>query len=68
MRKHGLVGSVTILASALGLLLLLGMARHGYKHHAPAVLRFEPAVDGSGEHGRSPQPAKRRLFLPPMMA
>jgi hypothetical protein len=68
MRKHGLVDPRVILASALALLCLLGMATHRQKHLAPAVIRFEPAMNGSGGSGRSPQPAKRRLFLPPMIA
>jgi hypothetical protein len=78
MRKHGLVGSPMILASALVLFLLLVIVTHRHKHLAPAVIRFEPALDRSVEdgqdsafpagHGRAPQPAKRRLIRPEMIA
>jgi hypothetical protein len=77
MRKHGRVDPRAILTSALLLVILLGMVTHRHRHVAPAVIRFEPAMNepAGGEdsafppgRGRAPQPAKRKTFLPPMMA
>jgi len=85
MRKHALVGSLAIHASALLLLLLLGTVAHNRNPLQPAVILFEPLhapripevpVEGGGgqqsplpaRRGRAPQPVKRRVFLPPMVA
>ncbi|MBZ5632311.1 MAG: hypothetical protein LAO55_04210 [Acidobacteriia bacterium] len=43
MRKHGLVGTLAIYASAL-LLFLLGAMAHHTKRASPAIIRFEPPL------------------------
>jgi hypothetical protein len=78
MRKYGRVDPRAILTSALLLVILLGMVTHRHKHVAPAVIRFEPALNGAAGDGqdsafppsrsRAPQPVKRKIFLPPMIA
>jgi hypothetical protein len=78
MRKHGRVDPRAILTSALLLLILLGMVTHRHRHVAPAVIRFEPALNGAAEggqdsafppgRGRAPQAVKRKMFLPPKAA
>jgi hypothetical protein len=77
MRKHALVGSLAIHASALLLLLLLGTVAHNSIRPRPAVILFEPPVRAprppefdriEGGRGRAPQPVKRRVFPPPKVA
>ena len=78
MRNHGRIDPRAILTSALLLVILLGIVAHRHKHATPAVLRFEPALNGPADGGQdsafpprrggAPQPAKRRLFLPPKVA